>query len=137
MVPILHTSSPQRCSIFYALYFFQSCDCGSTLLLTISSPCFSIVLFINLSLFSLLQVQCANCILSISLGCPPFAIGIIWSIQGERGWGYFIEKSTGFPHIPHVVHVANIFFLFLSKAPLCVPSLSGLFLIFHTFLCLF
>ena len=82
---------------------------------------------ISLSLFCLLQVQWASWRLSKSDGCPPLAIGMIWSMQAESGCGYLSAKSTGFPQIPHTDCVANIFFLFRSKAPRWEPSLSGLF----------
>lgn len=79
----------------------------------------------SLSDLERLQVQCASCRLSISLGWPPFAIGMIWSMQGDRGCGYLQEKSTGFPQMPHTVWLAYIRFFARSKARRCVPSLSG------------
>lgn len=124
---------------YFSLYFAQSIDCGNNLLLFISALLLLTVplLSISLSDFCRLQVQCASCKFSMSLGCPPLANGIIWSIHGDNGCGYFSLKSTGFPHIPQILCVAYIFFLFFSKAPLCVPSLSALnvvAIIIHTLL---
>ena len=113
---------------FFSRYDPQSIACGSSLLLIVSALLLFTVplLSINLSDFCLLHVQCANCKLLMSLGCPPFAIGIIWSMHADSGCGYFSLKSTGFPHIPQHVCVAYIFFLFFSNAPRCAPSLSAL-----------
>lgn len=113
---------------YFSLYFAQSIDCGNNLLLLISALLLLTVplLSISLSDFCRLQVQCASCKFSMSLGCPPLANGIIWSIHGDNGCGYFNLKSTGFPHIPQILCVAYIFFLFFSNAPLWVPSLSAL-----------
>lgn len=112
---------------YYAWYAAQSNDCGSILFDICCSPCGDVKLKFILSLFCLLQVQCANCRLSRSLGCPPFAIGIIWSIVLDIGCGYFKDISTGFPHIPQMFWEAYIRRLFISNCPLCVPSRSGLF----------
>ena len=91
----------------------------------------------SLSDFCRLHVQWASWRLSISLGCPPLAMGMMWSIHGESGCGYFSVKSTGRPQMPHTVCVAYIFFLFLSNAMRCVPSWSGRFLFFDMgFTCL-
>lgn len=113
----------------YAPYFrlFQSTEWGKFLFPTFAFLIsFLKLLLNNLSDFCLLQYQCASCRLFISLGWPPFDIGIIWSIHGDKGSGYFLEKSTGLPQIPQTVCVAYIFLLFLSKTPRWVPSLSGL-----------
>ena len=44
---------------------------------------------------------------------------MMWSSVGLNGWGYFSEKSTGFPHIAHTDWVAYILFRFFSSWPLC------------------
>ena len=110
----------------YALYDFQSMDCGKTLLSMLLSAMY--FLLITLSDLPRLHDRCASCKFCRSDGCPPFAIGMMWSTVGLIGSGNFSEKSTGFPHIAHIVCVAYIVFLFLSNAALNVPSLSGLFL---------
>ena len=33
-------------------------------------------------------------------GWPPFATGMMWSMQGESGCGNFSRKSTGLPQMP-------------------------------------
>lgn len=124
----------------YALYAFQSIDCGKTLLSMLLSAMY--FLLITLSAFPLLHDRCASCRFCKSDGCPPFDMGMMWSTVGLIGSGNFSEKSTGFPHISQIVCVAYIVFLFLSNAALNVPSLSGLFLaylpcpIFIPFSCL-
>ena len=82
----------------------------------------------SLSLFRLLQVQCASWRFSIADGWPPFATGMMWSTHGLNGSGYFRLKSTSRPQIPQTVCVAKILFLFLSNWARWGPSLSGRFL---------
>jgi len=107
-------------------YAAQSQARGRTLFESVCSSCALLVGFNSLSDFCLLQVQCASCRLSMSLGWPPFATGMMWSIHGDNGCGYLLSKSTGLPQMPQHVCVAYIFFLFRSKARRWVPSLSGL-----------
>lgn len=66
--------------------------------------------------FCLLQIQWASCRLSGSEGWPPRSIGMMWSIDGLMGWGYFRLLSTGFPQIPQTLHVARIVFFARSNA---------------------
>lgn len=109
-------------------YAVQSVLCGRFLLLI--SPLTSVTkpLSMNsLSLFCLLQVQWASCKLLMSLGWPPFAIGIMWSIHFAIGLGYLSDMSTGLPHMPHIFWVAYIRALFFSNCPRWVPFSSGLY----------
>ena len=62
----------------------------------------------------------------MSEGWPPFAMGMIWSMQADSGCGYFKEKSTGLPQIPQTVWVAYIFFLLIRNCCWCEPLRSGL-----------
>lgn len=115
----------------YPRYCVQSIDCGRTRLLIASRcPASYPLSSTSLSDFCRLHVQCASCRFDRSLGCPPFAIGMIWSMHGDSGCGYLYEKSTGFPQMPHTFCVARIFFLFFSNAPLWLPSWSSLFILF-------
>src|SRR5574344_1007395 len=86
----------------------------------------------------MLHWLCASARFFISLGCPPFDIGTIWSITALKGCGYFNFLSTGPPHILQVSCVANILFLLNSYCTLWLPLLSGLrglFFIVYPFLC--
>ena len=87
-----------------------------------SNTCFST----SLSDFWRLQHQWASCKFDMSDGCPPLAIGIMWSIQADSGCGYLSVKSTGLPHIPHTVCVAYIRFLFARNCCWWAPLRSGL-----------
>ena len=118
---------PPYFSSDFSLNCLQSIDCGSILFVDTSSCSF---FFVPVSLFDfcLLQIQCASCRFAMSDGCPPLSIGIIWSIQGLSGAGYFRFLSTGYPHIPQQSCDASILFLFRSNARRCVPSWSGRFL---------
>ena len=108
-----------------ALKFFQSSECGS-IRLDMTSAFWSTIFFsTSLSDFCRLQVQCASCMFSMSDGCPPLDIGMMWSMHGASGLGYFSLKSTGFPQIPQTLCVWYIFFLFFSNAPRCVPYLPA------------
>ena len=113
--------------LYLGLYAAQSLDWGKILFDSTCSSWGPWRGLKSLSDFCRLQVQWASCILLRSLGCPPLATGIMWSTQGESGWGYLRSLSTGFPQIPHTVCVSMIFLRFLSAWVRCVPSLSGLF----------
>ena len=110
------------CPALY-LYVFQSMLWGRFLFDVISV---SFRLLTSFTPLALLHVQWASCKLPRSDGCPPLSIGMMWSMQGLIGSGYFNVLSTGFPHIPQMLCVANIFFFADSNALLCVPSWSGL-----------
>ena len=111
--------------LLQALYFVQSLDCGrlrlpTTVALADLSSAY------NLSDFCLLHCQCASCRLLMSDGWPFRLIGMMWSITGDKGCGYFNDLSTGSPQIPQVFLVFRIIFLFFSKATLWGPLRSGL-----------
>ena len=63
--------------------------------------------------FCRLQQKCASCRFAKSEGCPPLSRGIIWSTVAERGWGYFIDLSTGFPQMPQMSCEASMRFRFV------------------------
>lgn len=120
-------------STYLPLYLVQSVECGNTLLLKVGSALLA-VRSIILSDFWRLQHQCASCKLLKSLGCPPFAIGTMWSMTGDKGCGYFKDLSTGLPHIPQTSCVASILFLLRSNCRRCTPFWSALFpMIHHSF----
>ena len=109
------------------LYCVQSVDKGK-FLFEITSLLNVPLSFINLSDFCRLQIQCAICKFSMSLGCPPFDTGMMWSIQGLIGCGALRLMSIGLPQIPQTFSDLSNLFLFLSKAARCGPCLSVLIL---------
>ena len=109
--------------IIYDLYFVQSLLCGRFLFPTTELPV-DLSSAYNLSDFCLLHCQCDNCKFLMSDGWPFLLIGMMWSITGLKGCGYFNDLSTGSPHIPQVFLVLRIIFLFFSKATRCGPVLS-------------